>query len=84
MARVDLGLALSWGSWVVDAAGSPAAVLGRQVGEFGMGCRCPFCIRMRLSEEFRKVGVAWKATFWERKESRNDAQGGARKMESVC
>lgn len=68
----------------MDAAGSRAAVLGRQVGECGMGCRYPFCIRMRLSEELRKVGVAWKATFWEGKESRNDVQGGARKMESVC
>lgn len=85
VARVDLGLALSWGSWLVDAAGSRAeVVLGRQVGEFGMGCRCPCCIRMKLSEEFRKVGVAWKATFWEGKESRNDVQGSARKMESVC
>lgn len=39
---------------------------------------------MRLSEEFRKVEVAWKTTFCEGKESRNDVQGGARKMESVC
>lgn len=85
--RVDLGLALSWGSSArfMDAAGSSAAiVLGRQVGEFEMGCRCPCCIRMRLSEEFRKVGVVWKATFWEGKECRNDVQGGASKMESVC
>lgn len=84
MALVDLAVELSWGSWFVDAADTLAAVvLGPQVGEFGMRCRCACCILMRLKAEFRKMGVAWKTTFWEGKKSRNGEQGDAREMEKV-